>query len=98
LFCLKTGLEIYRFTQNKIQDCDKCVERQLAAFEIRTALPNATGNLRMQLHQICGVDLTKIPGIKEQSAQIIISDLGGTAASQSVRLASQSTAFGHSSF
>ena len=52
----------------------------------------------MQLHQICGVDLTKIPGIKEQSAQIIISDLGGTAASQSVRLASQSTAFGHSSF
>jgi len=48
-FCLKTALEIYRFTQNKIRDCDKCDERQLAAFEIRTALPNATGNLRMQL-------------------------------------------------
>jgi transposase len=76
LFCLKTALEIYRFTQNKIQDCDNCVERQLAAFEIRTALPKATGNLRMQLHQICGVDLTKIPGIKEQSAQIIISEVG----------------------
>ena len=76
LFCLKTAMEIYRFTQNKIQDCDKCVERQLAAFEIRTALPNATGNLRMQLHQICGVDLTKIPCIKEQSAQIIISEVG----------------------
>jgi hypothetical protein len=69
-------MEIYRFTQNKIQDCDKCVERQLAAFEIRTALPNATGNLRMQLHQICGVDLNKIPGIKELSAQIIISEVG----------------------
>src|SRR6516162_6870735 len=76
LFCLKTALEIYRFTQNKIQDCDKCVERQLAAFEIRTALPKATGNLRMQLHQVSGVDLTKIPGIKEQSAQIIISEVG----------------------
>ena len=76
LFCLKTALEIYRFTQNKIQDCDNCVERQLAAFEIRTALPKATGNLRMQLHQICGVDLTKIPGIKEQPAQIIISEVG----------------------
>jgi transposase len=76
LFCLKTALEIYRFTQNKIQDCDKCVERQLAAFEIRTALPNATGNLRIQLHQICGVDLTKIPGIREQSARIIISEVG----------------------
>ena len=30
----------------------------------------------MQLHQICGVDLTKIPGIKEQPAQIIISEVG----------------------
>jgi|SRR5271165_1703595 len=69
LFCLKTALEIYRFSQNKIQDCDKCIERQLATFEIRTALPNATRNLRTQLHQVCGVDLTKIPGIKEQSAR-----------------------------
>jgi hypothetical protein len=28
------------------------------------------------LHRVCGVDLTKIPGIKEQAAQIIISELG----------------------
>jgi transposase len=28
LFCLKTALEIYRFGENKIQDCDKCIERQ----------------------------------------------------------------------
>jgi transposase len=76
LFCLKTALETYRFSENKIQDCDRCIERQLAAFEIRTALPNSTRNLRTQLHQVCGVDLTKIPGIKEQSAQIIISEVG----------------------
>jgi hypothetical protein len=57
LFCLKTALETYRFSENKIQDCDKCIERQLAAFEIRTTLPNATRNLRTQLHQVCGVDL-----------------------------------------
>jgi transposase len=76
LFCLKTALEIYRFSQNKMEDCDKCIERQLAAFEIKTALPKATRNLRTQLHQVCGVDLTKIPGIKEQSAQIIISEVG----------------------
>ena len=76
LFCLKTALETYRFSQNKIQACDKCIENQLAAFEIRRALPNATHNLRTQLHQVCGVDLTKIPGIKEQSAQIIISEVG----------------------
>ena len=76
LFCLKTALESYRFSQNKIQDCDQCIENQLEAFEIRTALPNSTRNLRTQLHQVCGVDLTKIPGIKEQAAQIIISELG----------------------
>ena len=76
LFCLNTALETYRFSQNKIQACDKCIENQLAAFEIRRALPNATHNLRTQLHQVCGVDLTKIPGIKEQPAQIIISEVG----------------------
>ena len=76
LFCLKTALETYRFTQNKIQACDKCIENQLEAFQIRTTLPNSTHNLRTQLHRVCGVDLTKIPGIKEQSAQIIISEVG----------------------
>jgi transposase len=30
LFCLKTALEIYRFSENKIQDCDKCIERQFS--------------------------------------------------------------------
>ena len=64
LFCLKTGLETYRFSQNKIQDCDKCIENQLEAFEIRTTLPNATRNLRTQLHQVCGIDLTKIQALK----------------------------------
>ena len=76
LFCLKTALETYRFSENKIQQCDHCIERQLASFEIRTPLPNARQSLRTQLHQVCGVDLTKIPGIKEQAAQIIISEVG----------------------
>ena len=76
LFCLKTALETYRFSENKIQDCDHCIERQLATFEIRIPLPNARQSLRTQLHQVCGVDLTKIPGIKEQAAQIIISEVG----------------------
>jgi transposase len=76
LFCLKTALETYRFSQNQIKQCDHCIERQLATFEIRTPLPNARQSLRTQLHQVCGVDLTKIPGIKEQAAQIIISEVG----------------------
>jgi transposase len=33
LFCLKTALKTYRFSENKIQQCDHCIERQLAAFE-----------------------------------------------------------------
>jgi hypothetical protein len=64
LFCLKMALGTYRFSQNKIQACDNCIEPQLAAFEIRRALPNATRNLRTQLHQVCGIDLTKIQALK----------------------------------
>ena len=47
-FVLKTALEIYRFSENKIQDCDRCIERQLATFEIRAPLPNPRQNLRTQ--------------------------------------------------
>jgi transposase len=72
LFCLKTALDTYRFSQKKIQDCDQCIERQLATFEVKIPLPDSKQNLQTQLHQVCGVDLTKIPGIKEQTAQIII--------------------------
>src|SRR5262249_36641768 len=73
LFCLKTALDTYLFSQKKIQDCDQCIERQLATFEVKTPLPNSKQTLQTQLHQVCGVDLTKIPGIKEQTAQVIIS-------------------------
>ena len=76
MFNLKTALETYRFSQKKIQDCDQCIERQLATFESKALLPDSKQNLQTQLHRVCGVDLTKIPGIKEQTAQIIISEVG----------------------
>jgi len=76
LFCLKAALETYRFNQVKIQDCDGRIERHLAEFESRAELPTLPKDLQAHLHRICGVDLTKIPGIKEQSAQIIISEVG----------------------
>jgi transposase len=76
LFCLKTAVETYRFSENKIQDCDRCIGCLLAQFETRAQLPNSGQNLQSQLHRICKVDLTKIPGIKEQAAQIIISEVG----------------------
>ena len=71
LFALKAALETYRFNQTKIQECDCRVQQHLAQFESRSQLTNTLQNLRTQLHRVCGVDLTKIPGIKEQSAQII---------------------------
>jgi transposase len=76
LFCLKTALETYRFSENKIQHCDCCTASVLARFETRAHLPNSGQNLQSQLHRVCGVDLTKIPGIKEQAARIIISEVG----------------------
>ena len=76
LFALKVALETYRFSQIKIQDCDGCIEHHLAQLESRAEVINSRQNLKTQLHRVCGVDLTKIPGIKKQSAQIIISEVG----------------------
>ena len=76
LFALKVTLETYRFNQTKIQECDCCIQQHLAQFESRGELTNSCQNLKTQLHRMCGADLTKIPGIKEQSAQIIISEVG----------------------
>jgi transposase len=69
-------VETYRFSENKIQHCDDRTGSVLAQFETRAQLPNSRQNLQSQLHRVCGVDLTKIPGIKEQAAQIIISEIG----------------------
>jgi len=42
----------------------------------RAPLPKPALTLKAQLHRVCGVDLTKIPGITEQAAQVIISEVG----------------------
>ena len=76
LFALKAALETYRFSQTKIQECDGCVQQHLAQFASRAEAINSSQDSKAQLHRVCGVDLTKIPGIKEQSAQIIISEVG----------------------
>src|SRR6476620_2523485 len=76
LFALKAALETYRFSQTKIQECDCRVQQHLAQFEYRAEAINSSQDSKAQLHRVCGVDLTKIPGIKEQSAQIIISEVG----------------------
>jgi transposase len=76
LHWLKTALDTYHFTHRQIQECDLCIQRQLAEFDSRAPLPDSATSLKAQLYRVCGVDLTKIPGIKEQAAQIIISEVG----------------------
>jgi transposase len=76
LHCLKSALETYEFIQRQIQECDLCVHRQLSQLDSRASLPKTAVTLKAQLHRVCGVDLTKIPGIKEQAAQVIISEVG----------------------
>jgi transposase len=76
LHCLKSALESYEFIQRQIQECDLCVHRQLTQLDSRAPLPKPAVTLKAQLHRVCGVDLTKIPGIKEQAAQVIISEVG----------------------
>ena len=76
LHCLKTALDTYHFTQRQIQECDLCIQRQLTEMDSRAPIPGTATSLKAQLYRVCGVDLTKIPGIKEQAAQIIISEVG----------------------
>ena len=76
LFALEVALKTYRFAQAQIQECDARIQDHLTQFESRAELTNSPQNLKTQLHRVCGVDLTKIPGIKEQAAQIIISEVG----------------------
>jgi transposase len=76
LHCLKSALETYEFIQHQVQECDLCIHRQLTQLDSRAPLPKTAVTLKAQLHRVCGVDLTKIPGIKEQAAQVIISEVG----------------------
>ena len=73
---MKSALDTYRFTQRQIQECDLCIQRQLTELDSRAPIPGSATSLKAQLRRVCGVDLTKIPGIKEQAAQIIISEVG----------------------
>ena len=71
LFALRVAMDSYRFAQSKIAECDERIGQHLAQFEDRAVLDTPPASLKSELHRICGVDLTKIPGIKEQAAREI---------------------------
>ena len=91
LFGLRQALEGYEFYQSQIAACDQAIENVLAAFEPKidpTQKPLAPAKpsqkkasdplaqMRTPLYQMCGVDLTVVPGLGVLSAQVIVSEIG----------------------
>ena len=88
LFALKQALELYDYYQQKIAECDAEICKEMQMLETRgTASPVLKRKSRSQhnpfgfvsqseLYRIMGVDLTRIDGVNENTAQLILSELG----------------------
>ena len=89
IFELTQALELYRFYQGKIAECDREIEAQLERFEDRSdggspgdnGRPRSQGNaprfdIRTHLYRMTGVDLTRINGIDGFTALKVISEIG----------------------
>lgn len=87
-FALRQALEMYDAYDEKVRECELVIEQCLATFEPKvTNLPSpprgtrkskglATFNLRLSLHRMAGVDLTRIDGISEITALNVLSETG----------------------
>lgn len=89
LFTLRQAVELYDIYQQKIQACDQEIQAYMKTLESRADpndLPAAPQgkrrrnpmpfDLRRQLYQMTGVDLTVLPAIDALTAQTIISECG----------------------
>lgn len=88
LFALKQALELYDYYQQKIAECDGEIGKEMQMLETRsTASAVLKRKARSQhnpfgfasqaeLYRIMGVDLTRIDGVNENTAQLILSELG----------------------
>ncbi len=90
LFALQQALELYLFYQRLLQTCDPALAKHLGTFtdqsggEVLPPKPQKRkkGNnaprfdVRQQLFQMAGVDLTVIEGIDESTALVILSEIG----------------------
>jgi transposase len=86
LFSLKQALELYDTYRQKIEACDREIDKCLARFNSKIDSDQATGNrtnknqptfdLRSHLYRISGVDFTRIPGLDVLTAHTIISEVG----------------------
>lgn len=87
LFALKQALAQFDFIGTQLAECDREIEQQLQRLQAHTGEPakkkkksharNAPKfDLRAQLFQMCGVDLTRIDGIDVTTALAVISEVG----------------------
>ena len=90
IFELTQALELYRFYQDKIAECDREIEAQLERFEDRSdGEPPAPKRQKAQsgrtrpalmsranLYRMTGVDLTRIDGVDGFTALKVISEVG----------------------
>ena len=87
LFALKQALDAFDFCGTQLAECDAQVQAQLQALHVREDEPaqgkkrgrarNAPKfDLRTQLFQMCGVDLTRIDGIDVTTALVVLSEVG----------------------
>lgn len=88
LFALKQTLELYDYYQQKIAECDAEIRKEMETLETRGSAgaslkrkPRSRHNpigfdSQAELYRIMGVDLTRIDGVNENTAQLILSELG----------------------
>jgi len=87
LFALKQALGAFDFVGTQLAECDTEIEQQLLRLKVHHGDPakgkkrgrarNAPKfDLRTQLFQMCGVDLTRIDGVDVTTALAVVSEVG----------------------
>jgi transposase len=88
LFALKQSLDIYDYIQEKISECESKIQGKLGCM-VSSEVPEGTEEkqsgpgrkrkpqvIKEQLQKFTGVDLTKVPGISDETALLIVSEIG----------------------
>jgi transposase len=88
LFVLRQALDLYEYYQAQITECDEQIHQEMktlasASAAVLSAAPRKPArhnpfhfNAQSELQRVLGVDLTRINGISEATAQLILSELG----------------------
>lgn len=89
LFTLRQAVELYEVYQQKIEACDQEIEKSMQSLDVRAEAkdlePRKGGtrrknqvhfDLRGQLYELTGTDLTSIDGIDAMTAQTVVSESG----------------------